>query len=332
MGWVACVHHRQTGALMYKLSILALVLAGCMETGLQGSPSDVAGLETLDTGGFATVDGDPVDEDEGDDALPPEQPSEDVPPHEEPPVEQEPPPEDDCDHTSDLVYVIDRADDALYLFNPETMDFEILGEIDCGMFAGSPSSMSVARDGIAYVRYTDNTVYAVDLDTLECTETAYGGGGFGAFGMGFATDSDTTWRDTLYIANDNQLARMDTATWSVSPMGSLPSQSELTGNADGELWAILPLEEPAQLVRLNKDTAAVEYTLHMTAMPDPYTIDAFAFATWGGDFWVFIRTYGMGHSTDVYRVTSTGHTTRVAVDTGMDVVGAGVSTCAPTGA
>ena len=183
--------------------------------------------------------------------------------------------------------------------------------------------MSVTRDGFAYVRYTDNTVYAVDLDTLECTETAYGGSGFGAFGMGFATDSDTTWRDTLYIANDNQLARMDTATWTVSPMGSLPSQSELTGNADGELWAILPLEEPAQLVRLNKDTAAVEHTLHMTAMPDPYTIDAFAFATWGGDFWVFIRTYGMGHSTDVYRVTSTGHTTRVAVDTGMDVVGAG---------
>ena len=40
----------------------------------------------------------------------------------------------------------------------------------------------------------------------------------------------------------------------------------------------------------------------------------------------------MGRFPDVYRVTSTGHTTRVAVDTGMDVVGAGVSTCAPTGA
>ena len=225
--------------------------------------------------------------------------------------------------------MIDRADDALYLFDPETLAFDLLGELDCGLFAGSPASMSVTRDGFAYVRYTDNTVYAVDLDTLECTETAYGGSGFGAFGMGFATDSDTTWRDTLYIANDNQLARMDTATWTVSPMGSLPSQSELTGNADGELWAILPLEEPAQLVRLNKDTAAVEHTLHMTAMPDPYTIDAFAFATWGGDFWVFIRTYGMGHSTDVYRVTSTGHTTRVAVDTGMDVVGAGVAPAPP---
>ena len=287
----------------------------------------------LDTGAFADAEDERAeDTEDAEDAAPPEQPPADEPPAEEPPVEDEPPPADDCDTTSNLIYVIDRADDALYLFDPETLAFDLLGELDCGLFAGSPASMSVTRDGFAYVRYTDNTVYAVDLDTLECTETAYGGGGFGAFGMGFATDSDTTWRDTLYIANDNQLARMDTATWTVSPMGSLPSQSELTGNADGELWAILPLEEPAQLVRLNKDTAAVEHTLHMTAMPDPYTIDAFAFATWGGDFWVFIRTYGMGHSTDVYRVTSTGHTTRVAVDTGMDVVGAGVSTCAPTGA
>ena len=315
---------------MHRIFILSLGLYGCMETGLQGSPGDAGGLAIVDTGAFAGEEEQPQDETENDDT--PETPSEEAPVDEEPPVENEPPPADDCDTTSDLVYVIDRADDALYLFDPETLAFDLLGELDCGLFAGSPASMSVTRDGFAYVRYTDNTVYAVDLDTLECTETAYGGGGFGAFGMGFATDSDTTWRDTLYIANDNQLARMDTATWTVSPMGSLPSQSELTGNADGELWAILPLEEPAQLVRLNKDTAAVEHTLHMTAMPDPYTIDAFAFATWGGDFWVFIRTYGMGHSTDVYRVTSTGHTTRVAVDTGMDVVGAGVSTCAPTGA
>ena len=318
---------------MHRISIMALGLVGCMETGLQGSAGDLTGLDPLDTGAFADAEDERVeDTEDAEGAAPPEQPPADEPPAEEPPVEDEPPPADDCDTTSDLVYVIDRADDALYLFDPETLAFDLLGELDCGLFAGSPASMSVTRDGFAYVRYTDNTVYAVDLDTLECTETAYGGGGFGAFGMGFATDSDTTWRDTLYIANDNQLARMDTATWTVSPMGSLPSQSELTGNADGELWAILPLEEPAQLVRLNKDTAAVEHTLHMTAMPDPYTIDAFAFATWGGDFWVFIRTYGMGHSTDVYRVTSTGHTTRVAVDTGMDVVGAGVSTCAPTGA
>ena len=38
----------------------------------------------------------------------------------------------------------------------------------------------------------------------------------------------------------------------------------------------------------------------------------------------------MGQTTDVYRVTATGSLTLVVPDSGMDVVGAGVSTCAPT--
>ena len=49
-----------------------------------------------------------------------------------------------------------------------------------------------------------------------------------------------------------------------------------------------------------------------------------------GDFFLFVRTFGMGQSTDVFRVSPTGQLTLMASDTGMDVVGAGVSTCAPT--
>jgi hypothetical protein len=45
---------------------------------------------------------------------------------------------------------------------------------------------------------------------------------------------------------------------------------------------------------------------------------------------VFVREYGMGSSTDVYKVTSTGAMSKVLSDVGFDVVGAGVSTCAPS--
>ena len=62
----------------------------------------------------------------------------------------------------------------------------------------------------------------------------------------------------------------------------------------------------------------------------PFNIDTFAFATWGGDFWLFVRTYGFGQTTDVYRVQPNGVMTMFAQNTGMDVVGAGVSTCAPS--
>ena len=163
---------------------------------------------------------------------------------------------------------------------------------------------------------------------MDCTETSYLSA-FGSFGMGYAVDDDSTWQDTLYVANASQLATLDTATWGLTTVGGMPSQSELTGNADGELWAMLPLEAPAELVRLNKASAAVEQTITLPGFPDPYDIDTFAFATWAGDFFLFVRSYGMGNSTDVFHVTAAGAMTLVAADTGMNVVGAGVSTCAP---
>ena len=53
----------------------------------------------------------------------------------------------------------------------------------------------------------------------------------------------------------------------------------------------------------------------------------FAFAFWGGDFWLFV---GPGTSTDVFQYApSTGMTTKVETES-FEVVGAGVSTCAPT--
>ena len=320
------------------LMLVAVFQSGCMETGLKavdygaGAP---LGEDTGSEGRFSSFeDNDEDTEDSWNNETNDEQPggeSESVDEGDpETGSEEEPPPVDDCDSTSDLVYVIDRSDEALFVFDPESLSFELVGELDCGIFAGSPGSMSVARNGVAYVRYSDNTVYAVDLETMECEETDFEVGSFGAFGMGFATDSSSTWRDTLYIANRHSLASLDTETWSRRLSGGVSSQSELTGNADGELWAILPLEEPAQLARLNKSDAAVEETLYLSGTPDPMDIDAFAFATWGGDFWVFIRTYGMGESSDIYRVSRTGSTTKVANNIGMDVVGAGVSTCAPT--
>ena len=275
----------------------------------------------------------PVEDPECENGNENEPPGEDPPedeeePPEEPP-EEVPPPDDDCVGVSDLVYAIDRDEEALYLFDPTVGNFTHLGALDCGLWAGSPASMSVSRDGFAYVRYSDQTVYAVDLDTLDCTETSYGSG-FGSFGMGFATNSANTWQDTLYVANSNQLAVLDVDSWSLNTVGGLPSQSELTGNAAGELWAMLPLETPAELVRLNKTTAQVEQTVFLSGFPNPFEIDTFAFATWSGNFYLFVRTYGLGSTTDVYEVSTSGQMSLVASNTGMNIVGAGVSTCAPT--
>lgn len=242
----------------------------------------------------------------------------------------DPAPEDDCEDTSDLIYVISRDDSQLYLFDPSALHFEALGRLRCDSSA-TPGSMAVSRDGQVFVRYSDDTVYAVDLSTFSCTRTSYSdrATGFGSFGMGYATDSTGTWRDQLYVANEDQLARLETGSWSLEDLGAMPSQSELTGNADGELWAFLPLETPAALVQLDKDDAHRLTTIRLPGFPDAGDIDTFAFAGWSGDFYLFVRVYGMGESTDVYKVTSEGDMEKVLDDVGFDVVGAGVSTCAP---
>jgi len=149
------------------------------------------------------------------------------------------------------------------------------------------------------------------------------------YGMGFATNSDNTWRDKLYIADENSVAEVDINTWEFEMLGQVSSQSEMTGNNAGELWAFMPLESPAAIVQLNKDTGQEEDRVLVAGMPSLGNIDTFAFATWGGDFWVFIREYGMGTSTDVYQISMNGQMNKVRSDVGYNIVGAGVSTCAP---
>lgn len=239
----------------------------------------------------------------------------------------DPPPENDCKGLEDAIYVIDKDREAIYYYDTREAEFNHVGDLDCGQFAGQPASMSIARNGVAYVRYYDDTLYAVNLETMECEETEYESD-FGHFGMGFATTRVNGFEDELFIANRSQLARLNVNSWDVTTVGTLPSQSELTGNRLGQLWAILPLEVPARVVEINKENARVERTINLEGFPSAFTIDTFAFANWGGDFFIFVRQNGMGESTRVYQVSGDGSMSVAAEDTGMNVVGAGVSTCA----
>lgn len=252
-------------------------------------------------------------------------------PLDDPVIPDDPAPEDDCDHTSDLIYVLSRGDDTVYLFDPITAQLSLVGELDCNSWS-DPGSMAVTRDGRLFVRYGDQTIHEVDLQTMACTQTPYSNAttNFGPFGMGYATTNAGSWRDHLFIANGHKVARLDTNTWQLTHLGAMPSQSELTGNADGELWAFFPLESPAALVHADQGTAAVQQIISLSNFPNPFDIDAFAFAQWGGDFFLFVRTYGVGNSSDVYKVSGSGSMTRIAQRIGIDIVGAGVSTCAPT--
>ncbi len=271
-----------------------------------------------------------------DTAEPAPSPAEETPPATdtaEPVVDEDPAPADDCDHTSDLVYTINREDESLYLFDPTTGDLNFLARLDCPTTA-VPGSMAVSRDGHAYVRYDNNKVYDIDLQTFACTPTDYANArtGFGPFGMGFVADVAGGWREHLFVANFFDLARLDTGSWQLDAVGAVPSQPEITGTADGELWMFLPLQQPAEIRRVDPTTGAKLASMRLTDFPDPVNIDAFAFAGWGGSFWLFVREYGVNRTTDIYEVQPGPVMTLVRRNVGLEIVGAGVSTCAPTGA
>ena len=245
----------------------------------------------------------------------------------EPP--EEPAPEDDCVESSDLIYTVDKNTQNMYLFDPNSSSFSLLGSLPCDDWGweGDPGSMGVSRNGFAYVRYSGGLLYEVDLTDLSCRESRFSEHNFGAYGMGYATNHGNTWQDQLYIANNDTIASLNVQDGQYRTIGHMPSQSELTGNADGELWAFLPLEQPAKLVQVDKNNGNIVESISISSF-SLQDLDTFAFAYWGGDFYLFVRLYGQ--STNVYKVEKDGTQTMVLQDSGLNIVGAGVSTCAPT--
>src|SRR5262249_30240567 len=124
------------------------------------------------------------------------------------------------------------------------------------------------------------------------------------------------------------LATIDTTTLNLSYVGpyspALP-RAELTGTGDGRLFAFsLDLPGPgSHISEIDKTTAKI---LSSDALPIANQNDAFAYAVWGGSFYVFSSP---GGASDVTRYDPN---TKMLQQVGIHpetIVGAGVSTCAP---
>ena len=234
----------------------------------------------------------------------------------------------ECSEKAELVYVVDK-ERQMHAFDPRDGSFELVGALDCGGFPGTatPGSMGLTRLGTAYVNYSDGEVHAVSIEDGGCAASGWTpqGDEFAHFGMGFIGSGG---EETLYVASADRLARLDTDSWELTPVGNLPSQCELAGNSRGQLWGFFPLESPPQILELDPSDASVINSYNMPPLPPD--LDTFAFTAWGGDLYIFYRVHGMGSSTDVYRYTPGGGDPELVIsDTGLNIVGAGVSICAP---
>lgn len=252
----------------------------------------------------------------------------------------------DCpDAESTLVYVV-SSENELYAFYPPDLGFRFIGALACPAPLGtSPFSMAVDRRGVAYVLYTDGALYRVSTLTAACVATTYRPGqqNFTTFGMGFAADSTSPTNERLFVAESGSgfggptssrgLAHIDTGTFGLSFVGafapSLP-RAEFTGTADGRLFAYWPQGSTGSplgsIAEVDIRTAQVRARVDV---PVGTSNDAFAFAFYGGDFWMFNSGQSTA-TTEVSRYRLADRTTTTPTTFPGRIVGAGVSTCAPS--
>jgi hypothetical protein len=236
-----------------------------------------------------------------------------------------------ADAGTQYIYVITEQNE-LYSFFPPTLGFTKIGNINCSNTA-TPFSMGVDRSGIAYSVFTDGNLFEISTLNAACKPTTFktGQSGITTFGMGFEGAVDAG--ETLYIAGEGastaRLGSIDTQTFKLSVIGPFQPQTggrcELTGTGDGRLFAFcLPqqLGNGGDLVNLDPQTAQIISEVHV---PVGGAQDAFAYAFYGGLFYIFTGSSGSTVTTfDPITLQ-----TKVVASLSSTIVGAGVSTCAP---
>ena len=243
---------------------------------------------------------------------------------------------DNCSDASKLVYVVDE-NNKLSKFDPMTKTFSDIGTLNCpaGILA-TPFSMSIDRDTNAWVLYSDSKLYKVNTSNLMCTATTWTTQlGMTVFGMGFSTDTAGGTQDTLFVAGGSgptvptsTLATLSTTNMTAMGRGTVTGWPELTGTGNAELWGFFPSAGGARIEKLDKMSGSALNTFQLPTLAGEPA--AWAFAAWGGDFWIFLMK-GSETQTTVYQVSgTTGQIKGMTSAPGRTIVGAGVSTCAPT--
>ncbi len=265
----------------------------------------------------------------------------------------------------DLVYVVDEQNDFLS-FDPRKLPgdpFTLIGTLNCPTQGQSiqqpppldptpmPFSMSVDRDGTAWVLYTSGELFEVSLTTAACTaaNNTVGAGGMDLFGMGFVTDTAGGTTEKLYMAGGNddpsqtprQLGYDDTHAGNLTPsvVGTIAASSdyspELTGTNEGKLYGFFPnLSTPAfvqEIDKTNGGSIGTTWPLGASGLGD--TVTDWAFAQWGGTFYIFVTTAdinGNNRNSTVRAIDrTTGNYSVILQNLTYFIDGAGVSTCAP---
>jgi alpha-tubulin suppressor-like RCC1 family protein len=250
-----------------------------------------------------------------------------------------------CADESVFPYVVSAQYNTLYRFDPVELKFSKLGMLKCPT-AASVNAMTVDRNGYLWVNYLDEgKIYKVNLKTLACESTPYVAGGGVSFStalsMQFLRDSPTSEKETLYVSDHTGdatneiiakgIAKADLTTMLLTRIGPFTGsltahRCELSGTPDGKLFGFFE-GKPAILAEIDPRTGA---TPNPISLANVSTNGAYAFSSWGGNFWLYTTLPAPRHTMVTRYDPKGGEPSVVIPAVGFQVLAAGVSSCAPT--
>jgi hypothetical protein len=243
---------------------------------------------------------------------------------------------------TDFVYVLSAEND-LYSFAPNLKQFTKIGPLSC-QTTMQPNSMAVDRNAVAYVNYFDETGNGGAIYQVSTSDASCGGKimdmpqGWYQVGMGYSTSSVGSSAELLYVdgigdgtGGGSGLGVVDLVGKTVGPIGpfsgSLQGQAaELTGTGSGTLFGFFTTDPP-EVAQIDKTNGSTQTPATMTGVKTPLD---WAFSFWGGHFYLYTSQNDAACSdvTDYDPTSGTVNTTYMT-SIGFNIVGAGVSTCAP---
>jgi hypothetical protein len=235
----------------------------------------------------------------------------------------------DCPEELKQIYVVTESNQLLR-FEPATLNITPIGTLSCPS-GSTPFSMAVQRNGTAWVLFSDGNIFHVSTKDASCGATAFvpGQSGYNTFGMAFVSDAPGSANETLYVAGyeGQGIAKIDASSLKLSVVGTYgganPGPGELTGTGDARMFAFFD-QIPANVAEIDPHTSNL-----LGQKDTSVTVGSgWAFAHWGGSFWLFTAPSGSSQI-DQFDYT-TGSDKVVKSGLGYIIVGAGVSTCAPT--
>lgn len=179
-------------------------------------------------------------------------------------------------------------DRTLWSLHPEQRAFERKGTIPCVGYEGSPSSMAIDRRGVAWIHYSNDSIWKLRIKTFTCERTSFAAPSvdFVTLGMGFSSDVTGESTESLFVSGrSGAIGRVDAQTAKLSILSGrgMGQRAELTGTGDGKLYAFATTT-PATIAETDKRTGEA---LAPRPRQGVATQAAWAVSFHGGDFYVY---------------------------------------------